>query len=309
MRKILFVSALALVLLQCSKSEKGGGGIPGAGLPDLTTEQKATLRAYNSAVDTLSAVKAAKLGDNSNQQNWSGAGLSDSTTKSLDQTQQELIDKLNSAEANNFCNTIVSAPNSNDAFDIPNASISITGIDCPVNYQMSMNTKLLGQTSNSASIQMAISEKFVLNDLSNVKPDLNWNIDVTEYASNLTFNMAAGGNEKGINMNMTGSGKMNAKSLSAGNVETTFAATMAMRMNTDSSGQLANMNANISITIAQQFADFGATGYMTGSMSSALSSNGSDPVGTGKFYINGKEVTESEFEELFGSATSALPMN
>ncbi len=313
MKKVIFMCILALTTLQCSKSSNGGGGVPGAGLPALTPEQKTQVSSFNSSMDTISAVKTSKMGNASTSSTWSNMmGTANSASApQFDKAQQELIEKMEQAENSYYCQTNVSMPNSTSMTDIPNASIAITGIDCPMNYEMSMNTTILGQSENSVSIQMAITEKFILNDVSNTKPDLNLGLDVTEYANQFKFNMSASGNANSVTMNMNGTGTMTAKSLSAGEVSTSLTARVGMNMIMNSNSNSMNMNVNMSITITQKYADFSAVGHVTASMNSNSESSfdNSEIAGNGKFYINGKEVTETEFEAVFGNSMSSIPMN
>jgi len=309
MKKVLLFSILSLALLQCSKSDDGGGGVPGAGLPELTPTQKARVTSFNGSLTTISAIRTSKLNRNASQR-FLAMSSSKSSSSQYNKAQKELLDKLEWAENNRYCqNTVsVSQPQNQDTMYMPSSILEIAGFDCPINYKMESTSTLLGETANSASLQMNTTERFLLKDESEIGSALLvLDLDILEYNAQSKFNMTMSGNDNSLNISINGTGSMTANSASMGAVLANLAVAGSVNMAFNSSSGASTTNVNMNITVTQKFTDFSAVGFVKMNTSFVDDFENSKSTEKIEFFINGLTVTESEFLRVFGDIFASLP--
>lgn len=300
MKHILFGLFLIFATVHCSNS-KSSKGIPGANLPALTSDQKDRVTQFNDSVELIGAATKSKLP----QSGQTTLITSTSQKAASDKAKQDLIDKMNWAEANSYCQSNVTSSPSLDFMSLPSATITISGSRCPMKYSMNLQSKNLSSGGQALAIEMTNTEDFSVQPA--VVPDLTLNLDITQYTSQDSFKVSANGNQSHVNMLMTRTRALNATSISMGKIATNLNMSSTTSMQISNTGELASMNAQITITYSQKFSDFSVVGYMLSTMKTSPAQQGQENV-TSQFYVNGKTVSEAEFGDLFGSAVTAVPM-
>ncbi len=312
MKKLFFIS-LFIFVASCSDSKNSGGGIPGAGLPELTIEQKLQVSQFNGAIDDISVVT-----DDPSQQptnNFGNFGLNQvkAGTDTLTKAQQELVEKMDWAKQNNHCQ--VSSPNPpqmpqpDDMMSAQEAILVIGGSQCPMTYKSQIKTTPV-QSGNGYSVTIVTNEKFVANPQGAVHLGLDIQSFDSLSKTTMSFTAVSQGN---LSLAMNLSAKMTAQSLSVGPVVMDLAARVAGNVKINpQTGEVMSQTMTLAFTATQTYQDFKVVAHMTASetMSGPSLSKSSMPVKSpggsnslpftnAKFFINGKSVSEKEFSEVF----------
>ncbi|MBY0386433.1 hypothetical protein K2X05_14855 [bacterium] len=294
MKNILVISLLLVgALVNCSKNKDGGGGVPGTGLPALNDTQKQKVASVNTSMADVAVITDDKNGGTTMPIKVS--------RKALTKTQEELNQKMDWAQTNNFCIPNVQVSGGQDQNSPSLISFEIIGSQCPINYtSKTQTTPSMSQGGGSIAVDM--NEKFFVNP----QGVLDLGLDITAYTITGKANMAVSGNQSSVNMSMNMSGKMNIASKQHGNVISDLSAQMTSNMNVDSYGSITSQKTNMAMTITQSFADFKVVAYVVASGS--VTADGQVTENT-SYYINGQQVSAEEFISIIGEVEMNADVN
>ena len=308
MKTQIFLTFLFILAAGCSDSKSSGGGIPGAGLPELTDTQKQQVKRFNEVFDDVSV-----LTEDPNQQSDSGFGgmgfntLSSSKNSpgNLTKAQQELVEKMDWAKQNNHCQVLnpnyVSKP---DGLIIsPQETIFvITGDQCPMTYKSKIKATPV-ESNTGYSVTINTSEKFVANPQGAVDLGLDILSFDSSSKSGMSFSASGGGmmgSNVNVNLAMNFSAQMTAQSVSLGQVVSSLVVRAGGNLQVNpQTGDTTSQKISLSVTATQAYQDFKVVAYMTAS-GAITGADTSELPANAKYYINGKSVSEQEFIAIFG---------
>ena len=184
---------------------------------------------------------------------------------------QPLKDAISNVCTVSFPPPVSSSDGSGSSFDL---DISVSGSNCPINFNESISFRLTtsGGSNMVGNIDLGIDYKLLDNAYSA-------NIDLTELSLKGRLDFQA-----------TASVSMGAGSFSGYGVSQSKGR-VGINLSTNVSGS-ASTSLTITTTVSYAFASFTAQGKVV-----ETTANGGQSVST--YYINGKEVSESEFEVTF----------
>ncbi len=311
-KQIFFISFLILTV-SCSDSKNSGGGIPGAGLAELTDTQKQSVLRLNQSIEDVSLVTQNPAENNTDD--FGGFVIEKNPgTLALTKPQQELVEKMDQAKQTNQCqvyssgspdtsidgliNGPVNGPTNIDMKQ-PQSLFSISGSQCPLSYSQSV-TSSPKQTGNGYSVVVKTEESFKANV--NSPTALGLDITSSRTTSGTAMSFALVSAER-VNLSMNMSALMIAESQTFGQVISEVSAKMtgSLQLNTQT-GETISQQMSVSMTLTQKYIDFKVVGYITATLPNfAAGVNPETALLTAKYHINGKSVTEQEFTSVFGN--------
>ncbi len=313
MTKIIVLISFLILTVSCSDSKNSGGGIPGAGLPELTDTQKQSVLRMNQSIEDVSLVTQNPAENNTDD--FGGFVIEKNPgTLALTKAQQELVEKMDQAKKTNQCQVHASgAPNPpmdgpmyrmlngtmNSALKQPQTLFSIGGSLCPLSYSQSV-TSSPNQTGNGYSVVVKTEESFKsnLNSPTSLGLDITSSKTTTGMAMNFSLVSAAR-----VNLSMNMSALMTADSQSFGQVISEVSAKMtgSLQLNPQT-GETVSQQMFVSMTLKQNYNDFKVVGYITASLPNFGAGVSPDTaLLTAQYFINGKSVREQEFTSIFGN--------
>ncbi len=319
-KQIFFISFLILTV-SCSDSKNSGGGIPGAGLAELTDTQKQSVLRLNQFIEDVSIVTQNPAEKNTDD--FDGLVIEKNPgTLALTKAQQELVEKMDQAKQTNQCQVYTSGPpdtsldgpfkglmggpanrpiNGPTIIDMkqPQSLFSISGSQCPLSYSQSV-TSSPKQTGNGYSVVVKTEESFKANV--NSPTALGLDITSSRTTSGTAMSFALVSAER-VNLSMNMSALMIAESQTFGQVISEVSAKMtgSLQLNPQT-GETISQQMSVSMTLTQKYIDFKVVGYITATLPNfAAGVNPETALLTAKYHINGKSVTEQEFTSVFGN--------
>ncbi len=303
-KKIFFISFF-IFAVSCSDSKNSGGGIPGAGLPELTDTQKQSVLRMNQSIEDVSIVTQNPAEKNTD--NFGGMVIEKNPgTLALTKAQQELVEKMDQAKQTNQCQvSATGTPNAsatgpiNGDLQQQQSVFSINGPQCPLSYSQSIQSSPK-QTGNGYSVVVKTEESYEANanSLSSLGLDITSSRTTTGMAMSFSLVSAAQ-----VNLSMNMSALMVADSQSFGQVISEVSAKMtgSLQLNPQT-GETVSQQMFVSMTLKQNYSDFKVVGYITASLPNfGAGVNPETALLTAKYYINGKSVSEQEFTSVFGT--------
>lgn len=299
MKNHIFFISLFAVAVSCSNSKNSGGGIPGAGLTDLTDTQKQSVLRFNQSIEDVSIVT-----QNPNEKNTDNFGgfviEKNAQTLALSKAQQELLEKMDQAKQTNQCQVFAS-PNAPTNSDLQQQEtlFSISGAQCPLSYSQSVKSSPK-QNGNGYSVVVKTEETFEAN--ANSPASLGLDITSSRTTSGTAMSFAFVSAER-VNLSMNMGAIMVADSQTFGQVISDVSAKMtgSLLLNPQT-GDTVSQQMSVSMTLTQKYSDFKVVGYITASLPNFAAGVSPDTAMlSAKYYLNGKSVSEQEFTSVFGN--------
>ena len=302
MKKIILLIA-SLGFTACSSSGGGGGNgvVPGSELPELTSQQQSRVVAVSSELNDIDSV-ASSHGNSNTSNNFlmeSNEAVNKTSPKGPSEKATQLKHKMDSAINFGQCNVNVKPNNMGSSADLNNQEFtmiienSVNSNECPIYYMSSSVTKTSGDPSSSSVVETQMNMEFKANN----STDISNTLDISSYKFNMTSKVSTTMQNQTtakMDISMLGAGSLVSKS--EGNIEMTMNMAGSGLISGDSSGN-SNANINMSFTVDLKFSDFTVRGYQT----MTLNNKNGELAQEAKYYINGKEVTEEEFSNIFQS--------
>lgn len=320
MKKIILLLSV-LGLAACSSGGGGNGGLPGSDLPELTPDQKtrvvtvsSELNDINDAASSQGGAKPAAI----NNDNFQPLSRATATAKNsgLSEKATQLKGKMDSAINLGQC-AVTTKPGINNTTDSGNSNLDpinsmsfedtdmsnldfeilITHSDssnqCPIYFLSSFSNVMdMQDGSPNSSNEMKMKMKFEVSESSEIYDDLDISAFNFEMASKVSTTMQ---NETAAKIDITASGAGTLTSKTEGNVGMTVAMTGGGIVKGDPSTGESNSAINMSFTVSINFPDFKVVGHMK----SVGDLSGGDTGMNAEYFINGKSVTEEQFNEIF----------
>ena len=306
-----------LVLGACSNGGGGGGNkaIPGSDLPELTETQKNRMVAVSTESQGISSTLEKHSPESPNTNSNPGINFGRMAGESDSISVQKFESDMDYAMSYGDCTTevISSKTNSNGSgsfedagtfdfgFTIKNAKNSNA---CPIVYSSSTSaTTTQGQSDISVSVD--VKEDF------KISPDsvLFYEMDVLSYSNTVKTKTVMTPNQGNNSMKMSMTLGVDGLiiSRSEGDIRANADIKMGGDISFNENTGASKTAMNITMTMRVEFPDFKAVGHSRLKMN--ISSNSSGEMSqsiSGNYYINGNEVSEEEFSELFDFAASAV---
>ncbi len=291
-----------------------GGGVPGGELPALTETQKDRMSQVSAEASEIGTVadaygepKPNQPGQQTEQGTANPFDLGATVNRQLraagklSKKGTQLKSEMDSAMWQGAC-TVTMQPavgNSNGSvgslenvevgFVIANSKNSAS--QCPIYYKSTSKTSNVGTEANTKSSTQSFNEFRTNSDHS-----VHELMDVTAFQFDMTSDVSSVvENQSAVTMSMAAKGTGSLVSKTEGEVSINIGLSGGGRfVAAENTGQ-ATGSMNMSFTYTVTLSDFAAVGHSTVNMTM----NGNEPQIDAKFFINGEEVSEEEFGQIF----------